>query len=97
METVIGFVAGYLVGTREGREGLARMRSSWRSIRTSPELRRLAAEAVTAAEAAVSRASAGRGGLGLPSSVKDLGGVVSGVTDTLMRRASAAGQHSRAA
>ncbi len=37
METIVGFVAGYLVGTREGKDGLERMRSSWHSIRTSPE------------------------------------------------------------
>ena len=34
METIVGFVAGYLVGTREGRDGLDRLRSSWHSIRT---------------------------------------------------------------
>ena len=38
METVIGFVVGYLVGTSHGRAGLAK-------VRTSPELRRLAGEA----------------------------------------------------
>jgi hypothetical protein len=53
METIVGFVAGYLVGSREGREGLARIRSSWHAIRTSPELRRLAGEAMTVAGATV--------------------------------------------
>jgi hypothetical protein len=45
METVIGFVVGYLVGTSHGRAGLAKVRTSAEAIRTSPELRRLAGEA----------------------------------------------------
>jgi len=65
METIVGFVAGYLVGTREGKDGLDRLRSSWHSIRTSPEVRKLAAEAVTVAEMAVRQVS-GRGGPACP-------------------------------
>jgi hypothetical protein len=42
METVIGFIVGYLVGTSHGRAGLAKVRTSAEAIRTSPELRRLA-------------------------------------------------------
>ena len=79
METIVGFVAGYLVGTREGRDGLSRLRSSWHSIRTSPEVRKLATEAVTVAELAVRRASNGRLG--------GFGETVSGVTEILVRRA----------
>jgi len=45
METIIGFVAGYLAGSREGRAGLDRLRTSWHAIRTSPEVRKLASEA----------------------------------------------------
>ena len=89
METIVGFVAGYLVGTRQGREGLERLRSSWNSIRTSPEVRRLAAEAVTVAEMAVRQASS--------SGLKGLGGTVGGVTDVLVRRAVAPRDGSRAA
>ena len=51
METILGFVAGYLVGTRDGKDGLERMRSSLHSIRTSPEVRKLAADAITLVEA----------------------------------------------
>jgi len=86
METIVGFVAGYLVGTREGRDGLERLRSSWNAIKTSPEVRRLAGEAVTVAEMAVRRASSG-----------GLGGTVGGVTDILVRRAVGAREGSRAA
>jgi hypothetical protein len=76
METIVGFVAGYLVGTREGRDGLERMRSSWHSIRTSPEVRKLAADAMSLVETAVRQRSgrASIGGLG-------------SVTDMLVRRA----------
>jgi hypothetical protein len=88
METIVGFVAGYLVGTRQGREGLERLRSSWNSIRTSPEVRKLAAEAVTIAEIAVRQASSG--------GLKGLSGTVGGVTDILVRRAGSREQ-SRAA
>jgi hypothetical protein len=89
METIVGFVAGYLVGTREGRDGLDRLRSSWQSIRTSPEVRRLAGEAVTVAEMVVRRASSS--GLG------GLGGAAGGVTDMLVRRAAGARDGTRAA
>jgi hypothetical protein len=89
METIVGFVAGYLVGTRQGREGLERVRSSWNSIRTSPEVRKLAAEAVTIAEIAVRQASSG--------GLKGLGGTVGGVTDILVRRAAGSREESRAA
>jgi hypothetical protein len=59
METIIGFVTGYLVGSREGKAGLERLRTSWRAIRTSPEVRRLATDALTVAEQVVRRAPAG--------------------------------------
>jgi hypothetical protein len=87
METIVGFVAGYLVGTREGKDGLDRLRSSWHSIRTSPEVRKLAAEAVSMAEMAVRQVS-GRG---------SLGGTVGDVRDMLIRRAVGAREGSRAA
>ena len=77
METIVGFVAGYLVGTREGKDGLERMRSSWHPIRTSPEVRKLAADAITLVEGVV-RQRSGRAGIG---------GAVGNVTDMLMRRA----------
>jgi|HubBroStandDraft_5_1064220.scaffolds.fasta_scaffold277138_2 hypothetical protein len=87
METIVGFVAGYLVGARDGREGLERLRSSWHAIRTSPEVRKLAGEAMAVAEMAVRRGS-GRG---------NLSGAVGGVTDMIVRRAAAARSASRAA
>ena len=77
MEAIIGFVAGYLAGSREGRAGLERLRTSWHAIRTSPEMRKLVGEAVVIAEAAVRRAASG-----------GLSGTVSGVSDMLASRAS---------
>src|ERR1700740_203390 len=61
METIVGFVAGYLVGTRQGREGLERLRASLQSIKNSPEVRKLAAEAGAAARTAVREASGDAG------------------------------------
>ena len=62
METIIGFVAGYLVGSREGKTGLERLKTSWHAIRSSPEVRKMATDAITMAEQVVRRAPAG--GLG---------------------------------
>jgi hypothetical protein len=76
METIIGFVAGYLVGVNSGRDGLERARSSWRSIRTSPEVRRLVSEGAVIARTAIGRASRG-----------SLGETISGVTDLIAARA----------
>jgi len=78
METIIGFIAGYLTGVSEGRDGLQRARRSLNAIRTSPELRRLAGDAVGVTQALVSRAAQG-----------GLGGTVGEVTDFLASRASA--------
>lgn len=72
METLIGFVVGYYVGTREGRAGFAKMRSSLDAIRQSEELRQLA---VMAAPMIKRLASGGAGA------------VVSDVLDELNRRA----------
>ncbi len=59
METFIGFIAGYLVGSREGKAGLERLKTSWNAIRTSPEVRKLAGDAMTVAEQVVRRAPVG--------------------------------------
>jgi hypothetical protein len=85
MEAIIGFVAGYLTGSRDGREGLERLRTSWHAIRTSPEVRKLVSEAAVLAESVVRRAASG-----------GLGGTVSGVSDLIASRA-ASRQGKRAA
>ena len=59
METIVGFVAGYLVGTREGKAGLERLKTSWRAITSSPEVRKMASDAIVMAEQVVKRAPAG--------------------------------------
>lgn len=86
METVIGFIAGYLAGSREGREGAERLRSSWAAIRTSPEVHRLAAEGLSVAEALTRRASA-----------RSLGAVGAGVARTLAGRVAGGQQREREA
>ena len=58
METIVGFVAGYLVGTREGKAGLERLKTSWRAITSSPEVRKMASDAIVMAEQLVKRAPA---------------------------------------
>ena len=83
METIIGFVAGYLVGSREGKAGLERLKTSWHAIRSSPEVRKLAVDAITMAEQVARRAPVG-----------GLGGTV---VRTLASRAGGKRQESRAA
>jgi hypothetical protein len=57
METMIGFIAGYLVGAKDGPFGPDRVRKSLEAIRRSPELRRLAAEGTGAAGSVLRQAS----------------------------------------
>jgi hypothetical protein len=71
METIIGFAAGFLVGTREGRAGLARLRKSLRAIADSPQTRRLAADAITIGGSIARQASA-KGASGTGSAVVNL-------------------------
>jgi len=87
METLFGFVAGYLAGCKDGQDGVKRLRASIEAILRSAEAKRLAAEAMGFAEVAVRRAASGR----------TLSGTVGTVTDMLIDRASALGNGSRAA
>ena len=56
MEVVIGFAVGYLVGTRQGRQGMQRALDSAQAIWASPETKRLLSEGLTAFESAASPA-----------------------------------------
>jgi hypothetical protein len=90
METILGFVAGYMAGSRDGKDGAKRLRESFEAIIRSPEVRRLAAEAMTMAEAATRRATTGR-------SFGSLSQTVGSVTEMLADRAGAIGRGNRAA
>ena len=90
METILGFVAGYMAGSRDGKDGAKRLRESFEAIIRSPEVRRLAAEAMTMAEAATRRATTGR-------NFGSLSETVGSVTDMLAHRAGAIGRGNRAA
>lgn len=89
METVIGFVVGYLVGAREGKGGLERLKTSVQSIMASPEARRLLGEAMQMAEPVARRASSA--GLG------NIGGIGGTVVRELVSRAAGARENTRAA
>jgi hypothetical protein len=69
METLIGFVAGYIAGCQDGKEGVKRLRTTAESILASDEVRRLTAEAMSFAEVAVRRAASGRSLTGLSGTV----------------------------
>ena len=90
METIIGFVASYLAGCRDGKDGVKRLRETVTAIRESDEVKRLTAEAMTLAGATVRRAMSGRGF----GSVSETVGTV---TEMLSRRAESAGRGSTAA
>jgi hypothetical protein len=47
MEVLIGFAIGYWVGTRQGRDGLARALDAAREISSSPEARNLLEEGMS--------------------------------------------------
>ncbi len=84
METIIGFVAGYLTGVSEGREGMQRARKSLDSIRTSPELRRLVADGVGVAQAVLGRVAKG----GLSGAIGQVSEIITGgTTEDGQRRA----------
>ncbi len=48
METLVGFAVGFVVGTREGRQGLKRLQESWAAIRESADVKHLLGEAAAA-------------------------------------------------
>ena len=75
METIIGFAAGYLVGSKEGKDGFERLKASVQAIAKSQEARRLAADAVSLTGMLVRQASA-----------RGLGATASGVAEIVMRR-----------
>jgi hypothetical protein len=90
METIIGFVAGYIAGCQDGPDGVKRLRATVEAILSSDEAKRLTAEARGFAEVAMRRAASGR-------SLSGLSGTVGTVTDMLVHRASALGKGPRAA
>ena len=50
VEVVLGFAVGFLVGTRQGREGLQKALDSAQAIMASDETRRLLGEGLAALE-----------------------------------------------
>jgi hypothetical protein len=48
METLVGFAFGFVLGTREGKDGLARLRDSWAAIKDSADMKHLIGEAMSA-------------------------------------------------
>lgn len=62
METLIGFVVGYLVGTRQGRDGLQKVRASAQAISESPEMRQMLAAGVSVGTSAVKQVLSGGSG-----------------------------------
>jgi hypothetical protein len=89
METLIGFVVGYLVGAKEGKGGLERLKVSLTAIASSPEARKLFGEALSMAQPVVQRASSG--------GLSNLGGLAGPVVKQLVNRAAGVQESHRAA
>jgi hypothetical protein len=62
METLVGFAVGFLVGTREGKQGIARIRASLAAIRDSADVRQIVGEAATALAPVVREVARSTGG-----------------------------------
>jgi hypothetical protein len=75
METIIGFAAGYLVGSKEGKAGYERFKSSVQAIAKSKEARRIAADAASLATMLARQVSA-----------RGVGATATGVAELVMRR-----------
>ncbi len=82
METLFGFVAGYLAGCKDGQDGLKRLRASVEAIMKSDEAKRVTAEAMSFAGVAVRRAASGR----------SLSGTVGTVAEVLAHRVQSMGK-----
>jgi hypothetical protein len=93
METVIGFVVGYLVGANDGKGGVERLKASITAIISSPEAHRLIGEAMTVAEPVVRQASK----VGLNTIGGGLGGVGGSVVRQIVNRAAGVREDTRAA
>jgi len=79
METMIGFVIGYYVGTQHGRDGLAKAKESIEAIRKSPQTRELIGAAYAAARPLLKQLASG-----------GAGAMVTGAFDEITRRTSRA-------
>ena len=58
MGVMIGFVVGYVLGTRAGDKGAAELKEAWHAIRTSDEARNLVAQGVEMTKGMVQQAPA---------------------------------------
>jgi hypothetical protein len=58
MGTMIGFVLGYVLGTRAGDEGWAELQDSWRTISSSAEVKDLLAGGLATARDLVRQGAA---------------------------------------
>jgi hypothetical protein len=79
VEVIIGFAVGYLVGTRQGRQGMQKALDSAQAIWASGETRKLLSEGITAFEAVAAPALdrlGTRSGRGNPSVISSMMGEV---------------------
>jgi hypothetical protein len=79
METMVGFVIGYYLGTQHGREGLNQAMAALDAIRQSPQTRELLGTAYAAAGPLIKQLTGG-----------GTGAVITGVVEEIGRRVASA-------
>jgi hypothetical protein len=77
MEALLGFLVGFWVGTKQGRQGMLKLIESADAIRRSPETRRLIAQGISTGVSAVSPA--------VQTLSRSAGGSIGGVVTELAR------------
>jgi hypothetical protein len=81
MGAIAGFMLGYYLGTKEGREGLSRLVDSWQYISKSDEFKTLFSSASSMGAGLLKQGLSSRGGV-YPA-------LAEGVVDLLARRRAA--------
>ena len=87
VEVIIGFAVGYLVGTRQGRQGMQKALDSAQAIWESPETRKLLGEGLSAFEAVAAPALDRAGTRSGRGSATVIGSIVTEVMDRRRARA----------
>jgi hypothetical protein len=82
MGAIAGFMFGYYLGTKEGREGLSRLVDSWQYISKSDEFKTLLSSATSMGAGLLKQGLSSRGGGVYPA-------LAEGVVDLLARRRAA--------
>jgi hypothetical protein len=57
MGVVLGFIVGYVMGTRDGETGFEELKDAWHTIRTSDEARSIVSQGMSMAKSLLAQGS----------------------------------------